>query len=42
MPIAKEILDILELGCKPSQVILVVFLDQKSQRSQRISVTDTV
>ena len=27
-----------ELGRKPSQVILVVFLDQKSQKLQRISV----
>ena len=27
-----------ELGRKPSQVILVVFLDQKLQKSQRISV----
>ena len=27
-----------ELGRKPSQVILVVFLDQKLQISQRISV----
>ena len=38
MPIAKEILDMIELGCKPSQVILVVFLDQKLQKLQRISV----
>ena len=29
MPIAREILDMLELGRKRSQVILVVFLDQK-------------
>ena len=29
MLIAKEILDILEIGHKPSQVILVVFLDRK-------------
>ena len=27
-----------ELGRKPSQVILIVFLDQKSQKSQRISI----
>ena len=27
-----------ELGCKPSQVNLVVSLDQKSQKSQRVSV----
>ena len=38
MPIAKEILDMLEPGRKPSQVILVVLFDQKSQKSQRISV----
>ena len=38
MPIAREILDMLELGRNPSQVILVVFLEQKSQKSQRISV----
>ena len=29
MPIAREILDMLELGRKPSQVSLVVFLDRK-------------
>ena len=29
MPIAKEILDMLENGRKPSQVILVVFLKDK-------------
>ena len=29
MPIAREISDMLELGHKPSQVILVVFLDEK-------------
>ena len=29
MPIAKEILDMLEIGRKPSQIILVVFLDRK-------------
>ena len=32
MPIAWGILDMLELGHKPSQVILVVFLDQKQQK----------
>ena len=34
----KGILSMFELGRKPSQVVLVVFLDQKSQKSQRISV----
>ena len=29
MPIAKEILDMLEISFRPSQVILVVFLDRK-------------
>ena len=38
MPIATEILDMLELGRKRSQVILVVFLDPKQHKSQRISV----
>ena len=31
MPIAKEILNMLELSRKPSPVILVVFLEQKSK-----------
>ena len=38
MPIEREILSMFEFGRKPSQVILVVLLDQKSQKSQRISV----
>ena len=38
MPIEKEILNMLELGRKPSQVILPVFLDQKQQKKQKISV----
>ena len=29
MPIEKEILDMLEIGHKPSQVTLVVYLDRK-------------
>ena len=37
MPIGRYILSMFELGRKPSQVILVVFLDQKYQKSQRIS-----
>ena len=38
MPIAKEILNMLDLGRKPSQVISVVFLHGNWQNSQRISV----
>ena len=38
MPITREILDMLDLGQKPSQVILVVFLHRNVQKSQRISV----
>ena len=38
MPIARELLSMFELGRKPSQVILVVFLDRKSPKSQRKSV----
>ena len=38
MPIAREILSMFELGRKPSQVILVLFLHRKLQKSQRISV----
>ena len=38
MPIEMEILSMFELGRKLSQVILVVFLDRKWQKSQRISV----
>ena len=38
MPIAREILSMFELGRKPSQVILVLFLHRKEQKSQRISV----
>ena len=38
MPIAREILNMFELGRKPSEVILVVFLVQKSEKSQRIGV----
>ena len=37
MPIAKEILNMLENDCKPSQVISVVFLDRKWQKLQRIT-----
>ena len=38
MPIARETLSMFELGHKPSQVILVLFLHRKEQKSQSISV----
>ena len=38
VPIEREILSMFELGRKPFQVILVVFLDRKYQQSQWISV----
>ena len=38
MPMEKEILNMLELGRKPSKVILVVFFNRKLQKWQRISV----
>ena len=38
MPIEREILSMFELGQKSSQVILVVSLDRKWQKLQRISV----
>ena len=38
MPIARKILSMFELGRKQSQVILVLFLHRKEQKSQRISV----
>ena len=38
LPNTKEISDILDIGLKPSQVLSVVFLHQKWQISQRVSV----
>ena len=39
MLIARETLSVFEFGRKPFQAILVVFLDRKKQKSQRISVS---
>ena len=38
MPIAKEILDMLDIGQKPSQVIAVICYHKKSSKLLRISV----